>query len=118
MGWANPTLVGELTPLPAQVLVGICTTAHNNDGLTDPVGFYYDTVHYADYATAWARPVNAVLSVGRSGQNFTISWTPDGGTLQHSPALGPNADWQPVANPTNPMTVTIGTVNQFYRIKY
>jgi hypothetical protein len=118
MGWADPTLVGDATPLPATVYVGLCTSAHNNDSIMDPVGFYYDTVHYADYATAWAAPVNAVLTVQHSGQNFIISWTPAGGTLQSSPALGPNADWQPVPSATNPMTIPIGAANQFYRIKY
>jgi hypothetical protein len=125
MGWADPTLVGDpasggLIPLPNTVYVGICTTAHNNDNelAGDPVGRFYDTVHYADYATAWALPVNALFTVQHVGQNFILSWTPPGGTLQSSPALGPNADWQPIPSATSPMTIPIGAANQFYRIKY
>ena len=32
----TPALVGDLTPLPSQVYVGICTTAHNNDPFGTP----------------------------------------------------------------------------------
>jgi hypothetical protein len=57
------------------------------------------------------------LSVARSGNNLTIQWSPPGGTLQSTPALGGTPTWTAVGT-TNPATVPIGTTgNTFYRVK-
>jgi Concanavalin A-like lectin/glucanases superfamily/PA14 domain len=60
---------------------------------------------------------NIRLSATRSAGNLTISWSPAGGTLQSATALTGNpSDWKD-AGTTNPTTVTIGTGNNFYRVK-
>jgi hypothetical protein len=66
---------------------------------------------------AQAGPAKVTLSITRSASSVTISWTPSGGTLQSSQALGANASWQPVTGATNPMTVPVGNNPAFYRIK-
>lgn len=58
----------------------------------------------------------ASLSVTRSATSLTISWTPAGGTLESTPALGLSAVWSSVGT-TNPATVTIGKGNLYYRVR-
>ena len=126
-GWVqqasdNPATVGAKTSLPAAVYVGICQSAHNNDPapfapFTQPV--FIDTVDYDSFNAAYVAPVttNVTLIIKRSGSKVLISWAPAGGTLLSSPALGAKANWQPVANPANPMTVPIGHGAQYFRVR-
>jgi hypothetical protein len=57
------------------------------------------------------------LTLTRSGSSVVISWAPASGTLLSSPALGATANWQAVANPTNPMTIPIGPADLYFRVK-
>jgi hypothetical protein len=53
------------------------------------------------------------LSISHAGEQVTISWT-GGGTLQSASSVkGP---WTAVPNPANPLKVTVGNGNQFYRL--
>lgn len=52
----------------------------------------------------------------KAGNTLTISWSPMGGTLQSSPALGPAANWTD-AGAANPATITIGAGNTYYRVR-
>lgn len=56
------------------------------------------------------------VSVSRNGNQLTIGWSPAGGTLQSTPALGSTTTWTDVGA-SNPATVTIGNNNQFFRVK-
>jgi hypothetical protein len=108
------------TPLGAEVLVGICTTAHNNDVVSNPPPSpfrYYNTAEYANYnSTFVAVAAGASLSVSVSGTNVIVSWTPTGGHLEASPALSaPGVNWQTVIG-SSPVSVPIGTTNQFFRV--
>lgn len=111
----NPTVVGDLTPLPATVYVGICATAHNNDpGGTPPDQLrFLNTANFADYNSNYAPP--ATLTANRSGNNLNISWTPAGGHLESSPVIGTGAVWTLVGT-ANPAIVPIGTGNQYFRV--
>jgi hypothetical protein len=57
-----------------------------------------------------------VLTITRSGNNVIVQWTPTGGTLESTPALGPAATWTGVGT-ANPATIAIGTANRFYRVR-
>lgn len=108
---------GRLTNL----LVGICSSAHNNDSGAYPPLTFLDTVHYANYSSSLpccvpppVLPLTIAIQAGRA----VFSWTPAGGTLWASPALtGPNVNWQPVG-PANPATIPITNSAQFFRVKY
>lgn len=99
--------------------VGICTTAHNNDALGGPPPppfLYYNTAEYANYNSSFVQVQATQLTIGVSGHNVTISWTPAGGHLMSSPALsGPGVNWQTVGT-SNPATVPIGSGTQFFRV--
>jgi len=108
--------------LPSAVYVGICTTAHNNDSLTNavppPPFKYYNTADYADYNSSFVAVNRARLSTTISGTNVIVTWTPAGGHLESSPALsGPGVNWQSLGT-SNPATVPIvpGTASQFLRV--
>jgi hypothetical protein len=105
-------------PLPAEVYIGLCTSANGNDmPFGGPPFLFYNRAEYAGYNSSFvplAPP--AVLSISQSGGNVIVSWTPAGGTLQVSPALtGPAVNWQP-AGTANPAIVPIGTGPQFFRV--
>ncbi len=123
LAYDNPTNYATMTALPNTVYVGICTTAHNNDpaGTAFSALQYLNVVDYDNYNSSYVPTVpigGAVkMAITRSGSNLTISWTPGGGTLQSSPALGSSANWQPVAGATNPMTIPISSGVVFYRVK-
>lgn len=107
------------TPLANPLFVGICTTAHNNDGVPSNLATldystltYLNTAHYANFTTAYVPsligppPANAKLAFTQGASGLIISWTPATNpgwvqTLQSSPALGANAVWTAVgtANP-------------------
>jgi regulation of enolase protein 1 (concanavalin A-like superfamily) len=120
--WDDPTTVGAKTALPATVYVGLCQTAHNNDSTPTPPFnelVFLDTADYDSFNAAYVPPATGgKLSITRSGSTFILSWAPAGGTLQSSPALGASANWQPVANATNPMTNSIGKTDQYFRLQY
>jgi hypothetical protein len=56
------------------------------------------------------------ITVSQNGANLSISWTGTGGTLEGTPALGPNQQWTTVAT-TSPATVPIGSGNMFFRVR-
>jgi hypothetical protein len=98
------------------VYVGICTTAHNNDGLNVPPYLYYNTAEYADYTSSFIPTARAHLTVGLSGANVIVSWTPTGGHLESSPAIsGAGVNWQPVGS-SNPASIPLGAGSQFFRV--
>jgi hypothetical protein len=104
--------------LPANMLVGMATTAHNNDPAGTPPESqqYWNTVPYADwnsnYQPAAARPT---LSYSVTGNQMTISWLPAVGTLQQSPTLT-GGSWTTVPSTGGSATVTIGAGNAFFRV--
>lgn len=97
--------------------VGICTTAHNNDVVSDPAPspfLYYNTAEYANYNSSYLA-TGALLSVQRSGANVIVSWT-GGGHLEASPAIGgAGVNWQTVSG-SSPVSVPIGSGAQFFRV--
>jgi hypothetical protein len=61
-------------------------------------------------------PPIVTLSISKSGNNLSISWTPSGGTLQATPALlSAGTVWTNVGT-ANPATISIGPGNSFYRV--
>ncbi|HEY5912312.1 MAG TPA: LamG-like jellyroll fold domain-containing protein [Verrucomicrobiae bacterium] len=61
-------------------------------------------------------PNNLVLTVTRSGNNINISWTPTGGKLQSTPALGASPVWTDVGT-ANPAVVPVTTSHSFFRVQ-
>jgi hypothetical protein len=122
--WDDPTTIGGKTALPQTVYVGISQSAHNNDSTPLPPFAnlaFLDTTDYDNFNAAYVpsgTTTRAKITIMRSGSNVIISWTPAGGTLYSSPALGANAKWTAVANPSNPMTIPIGPTSEFYRLQY
>jgi hypothetical protein len=105
-------------PMPAAVYVGICCTAHNNNGVTATDLTYYYTASFANYGT-FTPPTNgqpATLTAKVTGGNVVISWSPAGGTLQSTTTLSPAA-WTPVgtANPSAPIPIS-GAADKFFRV--
>ena len=115
-GPTDPGTNGQATPLTNVVYVGICQTAHDNDATgADPL-LYLDTASYDSYGPPPAAPVTTILTVGRTATgNITVSWTPAGGTLLSSPALGAAADWTTVGT-ANPATIPITGKAQYFRV--
>jgi PA14 domain-containing protein len=113
----NPTLVGDMTPLPANLYVGICATAHNNDPVgtpSDQLRFLLEA-HFANYNSSYIPP--SVLTVTQSGSNVTISWNPNVGHLESTPTLGAGINWQPVpGGTTSPAILPIGSGSLFFRV--
>ncbi|HLH55923.1 MAG TPA: PA14 domain-containing protein [Verrucomicrobiae bacterium] len=105
-------------PMPANVYVGICGTAHDNNAVTATDPTYYYTASFANYNSSYIAPTNtpqASLKASISGGNISISWTPAGGTLQSSPTVGPGATWTPVGT-ANPASVPISGSTKFFRV--
>jgi hypothetical protein len=122
LDWVHATAYNtatNATPLGSVVYVGICTTAHNNDVVSDPAPspfLYYNTAEYANYSDFVPTPPAAHLSVSRSGTDVIVSWTPTGGHLESSPAIsGAGVNWQPVGS-GNPASIPLGTGSQFFRV--
>jgi len=118
--WVHATAYNTATndfPLGSVVYVGLCTTAHNNDGLSVPPYLYYNTAEYADYNSSFVPlAVQAVLHITAAGANVSVSWTPAGGSLYSSPAItGPAVNWQLVGT-ANPASVPIGSGPQFFKV--
>jgi len=113
----DTTLVGDATPLPAVVYVGLCTSAHNNDNLGTPADQlqFLQVVNYADYTSSYlpAATVAAIIS----GNNISISWNPVVGHLETTPVLGPSANWQAVPGGTSsPVILPLSSGSHFFRI--
>jgi hypothetical protein len=107
-------------PMPATVYVGICCTAHNNNGVTATVLNYYYTASFDHYNSSFVASTNAqpaTLTAKLQGGNIVISWSPAGGTLQSATALGGGpASWTPVGT-ANPATIPIsGGADKFFRV--
>ena len=120
ISWVHATsynVATNATPLTNVVYVGLCTTAHNNDVVSDPAPspfLYYNTVEYANYNSVYV--AHPKLTVSVSGGNVIVSWDTGTGRLQSSPALqGAGVNWQDVST-TSPATIRIGTGSQFFRV--
>ncbi len=115
----SPSLVGDLTPLPSVVYVGICTTAHNNDSPgTDPSLLkYVNIVDYDNYNSSYvaSSPAATLRIVQTDSTHVSISWTPAGGRLLASPVLGSGANWQSLGT-ANPTVVTLTGGSQYFRV--
>lgn len=101
------TTVGESTPLPNTVYIGIATTAHL------PVGgaLDYNIAEYADYNSSFvAAPPRPVLTWQRSGSQMSITFS---GTLQAADSL--TGAFVDVPGATSPYTVDVTTGNKFFR---
>jgi hypothetical protein len=77
----DPTQVGDKTPLPASVYIGLCQTAHNNDTNPPPAWTqlkYLCTIDYANYGMhppeIAAQPLSQLSPVG-SNATFQVSAT-------------------------------------------
>jgi len=73
-GTQDPTQVGSSSAMPAEIFVGLCVTAHNNDafGTADPL--YWNTVEFADYNSNYVPPApRAGLVATRSNGALMIS---------------------------------------------
>jgi hypothetical protein len=65
-------------------------------------------------------PVLPLLAISNSSPGFaTISWAPDtrGFVLQSSPALAPVSWSNAPSGPTNPITLPVSSLSQFYRLR-
>ena len=120
ISWVHATsynVATNATPLTNVVYVGLCTTAHNNDVVSDPPPspfLYYNTAEYANYNSVYV--AHPKLTVSVSGGNVIVSWDTGTGRLQSSPALqGAGVNWQDVST-TSPATIPIGTGSQFFRV--
>ena len=116
----TPASVGDMTALPAIVYVGICTTAHNNDAYygVDPL-LYLNTVDYDNYNSSYvAAPAAPLLNASITGGNIKVTWTPNTGHLESSPALaGPNMNWQAVSGGTGgTVTIPVTGNGMFFRV--
>jgi len=72
-------------------------------------------IAYWDFNDASA-PSRPIVTATRSGNLISIQWSPTGGTLESTPAIGTTASWTAVGT-ANPATITIGTGTGFYRVK-
>jgi hypothetical protein len=111
----DPTLVGDMTPLPSVVYVGISTSAHDNDSIGASPLKYLETAVYDNYNSAYVQTskVNATLSAGQ----ISITWLPASGTLQSGPT--PNGPWTAVAGASGgsySITLPTSNSNQFFRV--
>ena len=107
-GTQTSTAVGDATPLPASMYVGICATAHNNDVPGVEPYQYWNTVPFADYNSAYVPAVPVTLSIVIAGSNAQVTRTPNAGTLYQSPTLGPSAVWTP-APAGNPASIPLSS---------
>ena len=121
ISWVHATsynVATNATPLTNVVYVGLCTTAHNNDVVSDPAPSpfrYYNTAEYAGYNSSYVASVlSAHLTVGLSGSDVIVSWTPQGGHLEASPAIT-GVNWQTVTT-NNPATIPLGPGARFFRV--
>jgi hypothetical protein len=115
----DPSTNGDMTALPSVVYVGICATAHNNDGVgTDPSLLkYLATMDFDNYTSTYV-PVQTITinAPQRVGSNLTITWTPAVGRLLASPALsGAAVDWVQVGTGGSASVPITGTA-QFFRV--
>ena len=104
--------------LPAEMLVGICCTAHNNDAYSATALRYMYAASFADFNSAYVASTNTTpprLSASTSGGNIVISWTPAGGTLKSSTTLGAGATWT-VVGTANPATIPVSGTAKFFRV--
>lgn len=67
------------------------------------------------YMAAPAAPEKPTITVSSTGGNIRIEWTPAGGHLESSPALGPGATWTSEGT-ANPATLPISGGAKFFRV--
>ncbi|HTL55617.1 MAG TPA: hypothetical protein VL361_08050 [Candidatus Limnocylindrales bacterium] len=96
--------------LPATLYVGLCTTAHNNDDPATTNPLYWNTVPYADYASAYVQVSRPLLSVAKQGSSWVLTYT---GTLYSSSTA--NGTYSAVSGASSPYTIPANTSIQFYR---
>jgi hypothetical protein len=59
---------------------------------------------------------DVTATITQSDGNVVIGWSPAGGTLYSSPALGADASWTAVGT-DNPATISVGSGNAYYRVQ-
>ena len=115
----DPTTVGDMIALPAEVFVGICCTAHNNDPAGTPPSQlkYMAYMDFDSYNSEYVYvPPITINPPQRVGNNIVMTWTPAVGRLLASPALtGPLVDWQQVGSGGSASILITGTA-QFFRV--
>ncbi|MCX6883401.1 MAG: Ig-like domain-containing protein, partial [Verrucomicrobia bacterium] len=107
----------SFTPeMPAKVLVGMiyCPEIGNN-GAAGQKTYMAKFRSYSDGASA--PPADpAKLTVSSADGKVSVSWTPTGGTLQSSSAVGAGAVWTDVGA-GNPASITPSSATLFLRVK-
>lgn len=121
VAWIHAATTGAATNTDGSVInpvyVGLCTTAHHNDVVSDPAPspfLYYNTMEYADYNSSYIDAAPLLFTPVINNGSLSINWT-NGGHLEASPVLGPGAVWTTVST-TNPAVILVGTTNQFFRV--
>jgi hypothetical protein len=116
MGSQTSTAVGDSTPLPASMYVGLCATAHSNDTVGVEPYRFWNQVDFADYNSTFVSVVPVTLSVVLVGNNAQVTRTPNAGQLYSSPVLGPGAVWT-LAPAGNPAIIPVAPgQNQFFKV--
>jgi hypothetical protein len=122
-----------LTANAANLMIGENPEARGREfeGLLDDIAIWNRVLTATEVATLYNSGAGTAISslpgvnepvppvsvtVARAGANITIQWSPSGGTLETSPALGAGAVWTTVGT-ANPATVPVGTGNAYYRIR-
>ncbi len=117
LGTQDATQAGDSNALPASLYVGIAVTAHIDPATYyDPTTYpkYMNTSAFDGYNSNYIQPApGPTLTATLSGANIVISWTPSGGTLQSTPALG--GTWTAVGT-ANPATVPMSGNAMFFRV--
>lgn len=129
---ASLASVGALASNGQRMMIGENPDARNRywHGLIDDVAVWNRPLLESEvaqlHASGAGKPLGTFLpppgedeittTISRAGNTLTIRWTPAGGTLETTPALGAGATWTAVGT-ANPATVNIGTANAYYRVR-
>jgi hypothetical protein len=104
------TLFSDLVVVPDVLPQGLLTTGP----LTGSSGYLQFNPTIVQVSTNLAA-TPASLSITRASTDVILSWANPAYRLQATPTLGPTANWSGV-NGSSPVTVPIGTSNQFFRL--
>lgn len=116
IGTQDASTVGDATPLPAAMYVGLCVTAHSNDVLGIEPYRYWNQVDFADFNSSFVPAVPVTLSVVLVGSNVQVTRTPNAGQLYTSPRLGPTAVWTPAPAGNPAIIPVVPGQNQFFKV--
>ena len=112
----GPKLVEEIVRAPdVKAVAGENVIEFERTDGTGSSWIQFDYIEL-DYREVTAPAAKPSITVTRSGNSMTIQWSPAGGTLESTAALGAGASWTTVGA-ANPATVQIAPGNRFYRVK-